>query len=558
MKVSVAVYSNQARPEVEYTLATLLEVVGLPFELLRSPTAVKQPGTLRLDYGSPAGYSPGDVVIPADDLALWKAVDPAYVTMDGVPALYAGEGPKALLYHRDASVFLGFDLVLAAFWLLSRQEELEDSDLDALGRFVGSRGWLMRRDLAETPIVNLYAALLETALWTAAQRQDIPLVRKGQWPYGQRYTVVLSHDVDEVGRFDAGRGMRLFMQAFGESSARAIARGAYFAAAGLSRSLPWRTDPYWNFDAITSLESQNGFRSTFFFVPEARSVSRDPPYDIDTTRMRELLAGLRAGGWELGVHGNFDSSMNAGLLQSQRKRLERAGGAEVHGIRQHYLRLRVPDSFRAQAEAGFAYDSSLGYHDCLGFRAGAAFPFHPYDLAACQPLPLLELPLTVMDGPLFWDLGLAPEDATARTLALLDTVRSQWGLAVLLWHQRVWNAKKYPGWAHVFQRVVEYLRDEGEAWVATAGRVAHWWLARESVQLEEATAEGKVWRWRYRANRAIEGLTLTLAGAGGGKVKVVDAGPDVQVSSQHEIRLDFDSLDAGQAFEIVLSRGETL
>jgi hypothetical protein len=557
VKVSVAVYGDQARPEVEYTLTTLLEVVGLPFELLRSPTAAKQPGTLRLDYGPPAGYSPGDVVIPADDLTLWHTAEPAHVAMDGVPALYTGEEPKALLYHRDASVFLGFDLVLAAFWLLSRQEELGDSDRDAMGRFVGSKGWLMRRDLAETPIVNLYAALLETALWTAAQRQDVPLVRKGQWPYGQRYTVVLSHDVDEVGRFEPGRGVRLFMQAFGQSSARAIARGAYFAAAGLSRSLAWWTDPYWNFDAITSLESQNGFRSTFFFVPEARSVSRDPPYEIDTARMRDLLARLRAGGWELGVHGNFDSSMDAGLLRSQRQRLERVGGAAVHGIRQHYLQLRVPDSFRAQAMAGFAYDSSLGYHDCLGFRAGAAFPFHPYDLAACQPLPLLELPLTVMDGPLFWDLGLTPQEATTRTLALLDTVQSQRGLAVLLWHQRVWNAKKYPGWAHVFQRVVEHLRDEGEAWVATAGSVAHWWLARESVRLEEAMVESRVWRWRYRANQAISGLTLTLAGAGGGKVTVVGAEPDVRVTGQHEIRLEFNSLDSGQAFEIVLSRGET-
>ena len=45
-------------------------------------------------------------------------------------------------------------------------------------------------------------------------------------------------------------------------------------------------------------------------------------------------------------------------------------------------------------------------------------------------------------------------------------------LAVLLWHQRAWYDKKYPGWKLVYHRAVEHLHDEDLAWVATAGQVA--------------------------------------------------------------------------------------
>jgi peptidoglycan/xylan/chitin deacetylase (PgdA/CDA1 family) len=460
------------------------------------------------------------------------------------------------LFHRHGGrVRLTFDLVRAAFWLLSRQEEWGHNNRDAFGRFDDSASWLVRHGLAEVPVVNLYAGLLAQLVAEVAADLGLPLLRKQPWPHGRRYAVVLSHDVDDAGRFSPRQGYRLLRNAVGQRSPRGMARGIYYTLGGLGHNLSRKRDPYWNFEEVMGLEAEAGFRSTFFFVPEAESADRDPPYVLDTPRLRDLLVQLRAEGWEVAVHGNYDSYLDPESLRAQREKLEQVSGGSVRGVRQHYLRLKVPDTFRAQAGAGFAYDGTLGYRGHVGFRAGAAFPCHPFDPDSGEKLSLLELPLTVMDGPLFWQLKLSPPEAAARTLALLDKVRSVGGLAVLLWHQRAWHEGRYPGWGRVYGQVVDHLRQEGQAWVATAGQVADWWLARQAVQLEASSILGRTCRWRYRAGSPLHGLGLALRHAGGGSVTVTGAEADIQTVGTGT-RLVFPSLAAGQSFEIELVREE--
>lgn len=549
MKICVAIHDDRARAETAYALATLLERAGLPYQFANHGADAQSSSCLWLHYGSAGSDAANGIVIPADDPVLWQKAEPKYVMLDGVPVLFVGEAPVSLFHRHHGQVRLAFDLVRGAFWLLSRYEELGDGNRDAFGRFDCSASWLVRHGLAEVPVVDLYARLLARVLAEAAVRAGLPLLRKLPWPQSQCYAVVLSHDVDDAGRFSPRQGLRMLSKAISQGSPRGMARGTYYALAGLGHLLGRRSDPYWNFEAVMEMEAEAGYRSTFFFVPEAGSTRRDPPYEVDTPRLRDLLSRLRAGGWEVGVHGSFDSYLDPEALRAQREKLERVSGGPVRGVRQHYLRLQVPETFRAQADAGFVYDGTAGYRGTVGFRAGAAFPFRPFDPTSGRQLALLELPLTVMDGPLFWQLNLEPSEASARTLALLGAVRSVEGLAVLLWHQRGWYEKRYPGWRQVYGRAVGYLHEEGLAWVATAGQVADWWLAREAVQLETISAGGRARRWRYRAGQDVEGLAFTLHRAGAGRVTVTGAEAAIQ-AVEDEVRLEFQSLAAGQTFEI--------
>lgn len=549
MKVCVAVLDVPERAEICYALATLLERAGLPYEFEASGGATQSPGCVRLYHGPAAAHVPNGIVIPAEDPALWQTAEPELVWLDGVPVLYAGEKPPSLFSRHEGRLGFSFDLARGAFWLLSRQEELGNGSRDAYGRFDCSASWLVRHGMAEVPVVDLYARLLARLLLEAAVSAGQPLLRKLSWPQGRSYGVVLSHDVDDAGRLSPQQGMRMLARATSQGSFRGMARGIYYALAGVGRSLSRRSDPYWNFETVMQLEAEANYRSTFFFVSHASSARRDPPYEVDTPNLRDLLSRLRAGGWEVGTHGSFDSYLDSGALRVQREKLERVSGGPVRGIRQHYLRLQVPETFQAQADAGFAYDATVGYRATVGFRAGAAFPFFPFDQTVGGQFALLELPLTVMDGPLFWQLNLSLSEASARTLALLDTVRSVGGLAVLLWHQRVWYEKRYPGWSQVYEQVVRYLFEEGQSWVATAGQVADWWLAREAVQLESISATGPAYRWRYCAGQAIAELAFTLQAAGAGGVTVT--GAEVAVRAHEDgFRLEFQPLAAGQSFEI--------
>ncbi len=549
MKICVVIHDDRARAETAYALATLLERAGLPYLFANQGADAQSSSCLWLHYGLAGPDAAKGIVIPVEDPVLWQKAEPKYVMLDGIPVLYAGEAPSSLFCCHHDQIRVAFDLVRGAFWLLSRQEELGDGNRDVFGRFDCSGSWLVRHGLAEVPVVDLYARLLARVLVEAAGGTCLPLLRKLPWPRGQRTAVVLSHDVDDAGRFSPRQGLGMLSKAISQQSPRGMARGSYYALAGLGHAVSRKSDPYWNFETVMELEAEAGFRSTFFFVPQVTSARRDPPYEVDTPRLRDLLSRLRAGGWEVGVHGSFDSYLDPEALRAQREKLERVSGGPVRGVRQHYLRLQVPDTYRAQADAGFVYDGTAGYRSTVGFRAGAAFPFRPFDSADGRQLPLLELPLTVMDGPLFWQLNLAPAEASARMLALLETVRAVEGLAVLLWHQRVWHEKRYPGWHQVYGRAVDYLREDGKAWVATAGQVADWWLAREAVRLEMTSASGQVYRWGYRAGEAVVGLVFTLHPGGAGRVAVAGAEAAVQ-AAKDEVRLEFESLAAGQSFEI--------
>jgi hypothetical protein len=105
---------------------------------------------------------------------------------------------------------------------------------------------------------------------------------------------------------------------------------------------------------------------------------------------------------------------------------------------------------------------------------------------------------------------------------------------------------------------VNHLCDEETVWVATAGQVASWWLAREALELEDTQAAGDEWRWRYRAGRDVGGMTLVLTGANCGQVTVVGANAAIEqplrAQETGEVRLELEPLAAGQVFEIVLAR----
>src|SRR5262249_27309253 len=140
-------------------------------------------------------------------------------------------------------------------------------------------------------------------------------------------------------------------------------------------------------------------------------------YDGRRVTVAELIADMTRRGHEVGLHGSYESYRDGPELARQRQAIAaatRASDGAACGIRQHLLRFDVRTTWAAQADAGFAYDSTLGYNEAIGFRAGIAAPFVPWDGAGRKPHRLWEAPLTAMDGALFRTLGLGGAAAADR------------------------------------------------------------------------------------------------------------------------------------------------
>jgi peptidoglycan/xylan/chitin deacetylase (PgdA/CDA1 family) len=243
------------------------------------------------------------------------------------------------------------------------------------------------------------------------------------------------------------------------------------------------------FEPWLEVEERFGFRSTFFFFPDQASIYH--PFDGPFYRYQDqvvfngrgipvvqLMRELESRGWEIGLHGTFESFSDPAELRRQKEQLESGLQSRVVSIRQHCLHFDIRHTPRSQTQAGFKYDTTFGFNRTLGFRNGLALPFHHYDLEADAPLTLLEIPLQVQDGALFRkdNLDLAPEEALVRARELISKVEQTGGLVTLLWHPRAVEGS-YSGWFWVYQELLADIAAR-DAWVGTVREIGGWWQQR--------------------------------------------------------------------------------
>ena len=508
MRVSVQLRCPPAAAAgARYGLGVLLDLVGVGSSFDASEA---QANAIRLVYapGPPRGAS-WDVWIPCEDPL---DVDGARITaVDGTPVVHRGRPADALAHHSDGRTAFRVDLGAAVVFLLSRREEMAPAHRDEMDKFVERRSLLLSAGFGDVPILNVYAELLDDALQRAAERRRLCTVQKCRWPWGRRWAACLTHDVDQLGWFSLADGARGLLRWLLKRPHRGLRYSLFLMREALRQSGTGERYRSWRLDDWLALEEDAGVRSTFFFMTDQRGYPFTGTYDVREPSLTRQLRSMAARGWEIGLHAGFDTYRSTRELRGEKAHLERALGQPVRGVRQHFLRFAAPDTWRAQAAAGFEYDATLGWWTQAGFRAGAACPFRPFDLETQSVLPIIELPLTAMDGALFYCLRYGVDQAVDRVSRLLDAAREHAGLAVLLWHQRVRDEAQYPGWWQTYQAALDRLARAPDVFVAPAGDVAAWWRGREGVQLTESASGGDLAQWRVECREPLPaGLALRI------------------------------------------------
>ena len=146
---------------------------------------------------------------------------------------------------------------------------------------------------------------------------------------------------------------------------------------------------------------------------------------------------------------------------------------DVISIRQHHLHYDIRVTPAVQAQAGFLYDSSLGFNDNIGFRFGTCYPWHLYDLVAERELPLKEIPLIVQDGAMLDQRkGMRLDENTAFQYVrqITATLEKVGGVLTLLWHP---DKIVFPDWWQLYQRTLKYLQQK-DPWFASVREVGEW------------------------------------------------------------------------------------
>jgi len=325
------------------------------------------------------------------------------------------------------------------------------------------------KQLMKIPVVDCYEKILFDCIKFVGKKLNIQFEHEPFWPNNKKFAVCLTHDVDRI--------KKTFQ--YVTHTIRNLKKGKISLALSQLSSLMRRENPYWNFDKIIEMERREGVKSTFFFLNEQKKFFCLPGewklywgrYDIKDRRIVEVIKKLDAEGWEVGVHGSYNSYQNLEMMRGEKETLEEILGKRVRGISQHYCNLEIPSTWEYHEKLGFLYDASLGFVTDIGFRWGTCHPFHPFNPENGRILSLWELPITIMDNACAYK-------SWQDIMEIINTVERYNGLLLLRWHQAVFNEREFPGRSEIYKRIIKECVKRG-AWITNAYNIANWLTERE-------------------------------------------------------------------------------
>jgi hypothetical protein len=110
--------------------------------------------------------------------------------------------------------------------------------------------------------------------------------------------------------------------------------------------------------------------------------------------------------------------------------------------RQHYLRFQVPDTWQLMEDAGINSDTTIGFSNDWGFRAGTCHSFSVFNIVTRKELNLTEYPLIAMDTAL--KIRFQNMDRMFGEIKKAHALTKKYkGTFVLLWHN---NNIEHPDW----------------------------------------------------------------------------------------------------------------
>jgi len=344
---------------------------------------------------------------------------------DSIPVLFWGKNTtkqsQTFAELRENSLLIfHVDILSSTFFMLSRWEELQSNQFDNHGRFPAQQSVAYTYEFLERPIVDEYAAIF--AMWLSVLRPE--------WrPMWRKPTYHISHDIDVVRRSPT------ITKTIKNAGADIL---KYRSPTQLRRTLralhqPTADEYFYRIGYLADLSQKYGLSSEFYFMATEPS-GHDNGYNPDTKPLAKLYRDLDSANHVVGFHPGYHTFNNVERLIEEKQRLENAVGQRLTNGRQHFLRFRASNTWKHWYEAGLKLDSTLGYAEFSGFRAGTSFPFQPFDIRQDQLIPLIEVPLIVMDVSLIGYRRLLPTQAFATAEKLLDRVYKVGGNFSLLWH----------------------------------------------------------------------------------------------------------------------------
>ena len=428
---TIVVYSAQASNRLSYVLDWLLkermqlsyrithdenEVSGLPFFIA---------------YGKPLN---GSLSVPDKGLLWQKGFKPISVSKGIWKEL-------PVIFPTDQEGYTaGFDIFSSLFFLISRYEEYDRFAPDKHGRYPATNSLLYKNGWLPRPVADEWVALFRKELQAMSGIQLPPAHFHFQPTYD--IDMAYSHLHKGVARIAGAYIRAIIKMDVGQISER------------IQVLKKRQKDPYDSFRWLRQIHKEFGCKPLYFILASFKTTAFDKNVHPQHPAMIRVIKNIARDG-ETGIHPSYYSD-EAGKMEQEKKAVEEISGVQIGISRQHYIRVKVPATYRMLIKNGIAHDYSMGYGSHLGFRAGTGNSFLWYDLENEAAAPLRLHPFCFMDTTAHFEYGLSATEAMDKLESMSKILEQTGSTLITIFHNfSLGTANEWKGWRNAYEQFVQ-------------------------------------------------------------------------------------------------------
>lgn len=424
------VYCANESPRLTYVLDEIFSKrLGITWKCTDNEAYFLKTSSYRLNYSNTV--FPSCLNIPADGLLYQEDIVSMEPDVKELPKWGQVLFPFTWEIPHDIpqpTVCIPFDFLSACFYLLSRYEEYQPgAKRDEHGRFKADQSLAYRFNFLERPLLDEWVLCLREKLLKQYPELDLAPLQ-----FSQLNTI----DIDFAFKYKG-----LSTKAKIRKVCGALLRFDKEALNYLLGTVK-HADPYDTYAQLLIPASKKKVE-TRFFVLLSDAGSYDKNINPKSRELKELLSHLILTN-KIGIHPSYKSGISKRVLQQECNLFQEILGFKPSSSRQHFLKLKFPETPRNLLAMDIKEDYSLGYSEALGFRASTAYPFCFFDLPANEKSSLVMFSSIAMDVTLRNYLKLTPSQAARKIHELKAKVQTSGGVFVSIWHNSSFD--KMEGW----------------------------------------------------------------------------------------------------------------
>jgi Family of unknown function (DUF7033) len=433
------IYTNDITPRLQYIVNLLLkELSGININFTTDSVAFKQADLPKINYsGHPIGND--EFFLTPYPLLFEKGVELHNTDC------FLFKNTTAFFKSIPESNF-SFDIFAASFYLISRYEEYYRYSPDKYGRYPAETSTAFKNNFLHQPVVNIWLQYFQQSL-----QQKFPAIQF----QSQVFHFLPTYDIDIAYSY--------------------LYKGWYRTAGGFLRDaikgswkditirtkvlLHQQEDPYNSYNYLDELHTKYALQPVYFFL-----IGSHGKYDKNISPRRQVIQQLiqkTAAKYSIGIHPSYRSYLNKNIVSEELNLLASIARQPIQKSRQHYIKMKLPETCQLLCKLGITEDYSMGYATHNGFRAGIASPFYWYDLSREIATTLKIFPFVFMEATSIYSKQQSPEDALKEKLCLWNEIKKVNGTFISIWHNNYLGTDyRFTEWRKMYEQFLE--KTDGE------------------------------------------------------------------------------------------------